>query len=77
MNEALNNLPKRIPWFKRLGVWLWSERYTCFWSAAAGALLGFITMFLLRRKLLVIAVSLLAALGHGCQELRDGMNDLH
>jgi len=76
MNEALDNLPKRIPWFKRLGVWLWSERHTCFWSAAAGALLGFIAIFLLRRKLLFIAVSLLAALSRSCQEFRDGMNGL-
>lgn len=77
MTKSLNNGQKRVPLHKQVAIWLWHERYICFWSAIAGALLSVVAMILLRRKLLAITVSLLVAFCDGCQGFWDGMKELH
>lgn len=68
---------KREPLHKQVYALLWRERRTCFWSAIAGVLLGIAATIWLRHKLLVIAIALLASLGHGCQAVLGDLKDLH
>jgi hypothetical protein len=77
MDAPAHAKEKRRPLHKRLGALLWQERRTCFWSAIAGVLCSVAAMILFQRKLLAIAVSLLAGLGHGCQAMLDDLKDLH
>jgi hypothetical protein len=77
MDEPAHAEGKRRPFHKRLAALLWRERRTCFWSAIAGVLLSIAAMILFQRKLLAIAIALLASLSHGCQAMLDDLKDLH
>jgi len=77
MDEATHAGEKRASLHKRFAALLWRERRTCFWSAAAGVLLGVVAIILLRRKLMALLTAALVSLAHGCQGTLDDLKDLH